>query len=155
MSAARTRLLAVAAAVALVLGLLAAVAAVTPAPAGAQVPAPSTRVFTCSGTTNALAVLTCEFPAGTPALPAAPEIVLASVRSPAGGASNLPDNFAVLGATDANTIVTRWIGTQIVHYPGPEPGGHDGPLAYRSAPITVTFRASANLTPYCNVNPCS
>jgi hypothetical protein len=156
MTVTRTRLLAVLCAFALVLGLIAAAAALRAAPAGAQVAAPQTRVFACTGTTTATAVLACEFPAGTPALPAAPEIVLASVTSPNGGQSNLPDNFAVIAAgTDTNTVTTRWIGTQVVHYAGPEPGGHDGPLAYKNGAISVVFRVSANVTAYCNANPCS
>jgi hypothetical protein len=76
------------------------------------------------------------------------------VLAPAGGQSNLPDNVSVIGAT-TTSVRLRIIGTQIVHYAGPEPGGHLGPLAYRNGDVELRIRASVNVMPYCNTNPCS
>jgi hypothetical protein len=151
------RLLATAAALAVLLTIVVAGNLVS---VSAQVvPNPETRVFTCAGTTNANAVITCTFPTGVAALSAAPTpvnggIVLVTVLAPAGGQSNLPDNISVTAAT-TTSVQVRIIGTQIVHYAGPEPGGHDGPLAYRNGNVELRIRASVHVMPYCNANPCS
>jgi hypothetical protein len=150
-------LLATAAALAVLLTIVVAANLVS---VSAQVaPTPETRVFTCAGTTNANAVITCTFPTGVAALSAAPTpvnggIVLVTVLAPAGGQSNLPDNISVTAAT-TTSVQVRIIGTQIVHYAGPEPGGHDGPLAYRNGNVELRIRASVHVMPYCNANPCS
>jgi hypothetical protein len=151
------RLLATAAALAVLLTIVVAANLVS---VSAQVaPNPETRVFTCAGTTNANAVITCTFPTGVAALSAAPTpanggIILVSVLAPVGGQSNLPDNIGIVAAT-TTSVQLRIIGTQIVHYAGPEPGGHDGPLAYRNGNVELRIRASVNVMPYCNANPCS
>jgi hypothetical protein len=151
------RLLATAAALAVLLTIVVAGNLVS---VSAQVvPNPETRVFTCAGTTDANAVITCTFPTGVSALSAAPTpgnggIILVTVLAPAGGQSNLPDNISVTAAT-TTSVQVRIIGTQIVHYAGPEPGGHDGPLAYRNGNVELRIRASVHVMPYCNANPCS
>jgi hypothetical protein len=67
----------------------------------------------------------------------------ATITFPIGGQSNLLDHVVfVRVVTDSAGVVHvlwRGIGTQIVHYPGPEPGGHDGPLAYRNAKAGLTL----------------
>jgi hypothetical protein len=151
------RLFATAAALAVLLTIVAAANLVS---VSAQpVPNPATRVYTCAGTTDANAVINCTFPTGVAALPAAPTpanggIVIVTVLAPTGGQSNLPDNISVIEAT-TNSVRLRIIGTQVVFYPGPEPGGHLGPLAYRNGNIELRVRASVNVMPYCNTNPCS
>jgi hypothetical protein len=150
------RPLAVLAAFALAVILLAAAALVSARDADAQPtgPAPQTRVFACNGTTDANAVITCPVPVDVDNALGAPQIVLVQVTGPAGGQSNLPDNISVIAAAN-DSVTLRIIGTQVVHYAGPEPGGHDGPLAYRNGPVQLVVRASWGVVAYCNANVCS
>jgi hypothetical protein len=75
----------------------------------------------------------------------------ATITFPIGGQSNLLDHVVfVRVVTDSAGVVHvlwRGIGTQIVHYPGPEPGGHDGPLAYRNAKAGLTLLLVSKANP--------